>query len=175
MYESYDRSTMHQFFNQGGNTAGCLLEINNILADINNNPHIRDKTRLVIGDGLFGNQHTNWRDTEIWSIFGDDDPNILFFGKDPVAISSVMTDYIMEERGWQDHEMLHAGAYLGLGIHEHWDNYANKKYTSFDYITLDCDDPVISIFSEKNRMITFLLLSLLCGLILFISLKKEML
>ena len=53
-FENYSLSTMHQFFNQG-NYAGPLdLNKNNILADISNNPHIRDKTRLVIGDGIFG-------------------------------------------------------------------------------------------------------------------------
>ena len=76
-----------------------------------------------------------------------------------------MTDYIMEERGWQDHEMLHAGAYLGLGVHEHWDNFTNKNYTSIEYITLDCDDPVISVIPKHTYLIYFLLLFLLCFLI----------
>jgi hypothetical protein len=140
LYENHDRSSMHAYFNQGGNTAGCDLNTTNILADINNNPHIRDKTRLVIGDGLFGNAHTNWRDTERWSIFGNDDPNIVFFSTDPVAISSVMTDYIMAERGWQDHEQLHAASSLGLGVHEHWDAFETKRYSLIDYINIDLDN-----------------------------------
>ncbi len=142
LYENFDRSSMHAYFNQGSNNAGCNLNTENILADINNNPHIRDKTRLVIGDGLFGNAHTNWQSVEKWQIFNNDDPNILFFSVDPVAISSVMTDYIMEERGWQDHEMLHAGAHLGLGVHEHWDGFADKQYSAIDYveINLECMD-----------------------------------
>jgi len=130
MCENYTRSTMHAYFNQGGNSAGCDLNTTNILADINNNPHIKNKTRLVVGDGLFGNAYTNWQDTERWNIFGNDDSNILFFSTDPVAISSVMTDYIMAERGWQDHEQLHAGAYIGLGVHDHWDSFATKQSTS---------------------------------------------
>ena len=128
---------MHDYFNAGGNPYGCDLETDNVLADINNNPNIRDKTRLVIGDGLFGNPYTNWQSVERWEIFGDDDPNILFFSTDPVAISSVMTDYLMAERGWQDHEHLHAGAHLGLGIHEHWNNEIDKEYTSIEYIEID--------------------------------------
>jgi uncharacterized protein (DUF362 family) len=139
MYQNYNRSTMHQFFNEGGNTQHCDLENNNVLADINNNPHIRDKTRLVIGDGLFGNPHTNWQSVDTWNIFNNDDPNILFFSVDPVAISSVMTDYIVAERGKQDHQQLHAAAKLGLGVHEHWDNFANKHYSAIDYQIIELD------------------------------------
>ena len=141
LYENYDRSSMHAFFNEGGNSAGCDLNTTNILADINNNPHIRDKTRLVIGEGLYGNAHTNWQGTERWNIFGNDDPNILFFSTDPVAISSVMTDYIMAERGWQDHQQLHAAANLGLGVHDHWDSFETKQYSLIDYIDVDSNNP----------------------------------
>lgn len=141
LFENHSLSSMHDYFNEGRNSAGCNLNTTNILADINNNPHIRDKTRLVIGDGLFGNAHRNWGNTERWNIFGDDDPNILFFSKDPVAISSVMTDYIMAERGWQDHQQLHAGAYIGLGVHDHWDNDATKNYSLIDYVHIDRDNP----------------------------------
>lgn len=133
--------SMHAYFNQWGNTQGCDLERENILADINNNPHIRDKTRLVIGDGLFGNPYVNWDSVERWDIFGNDDPNILFFSIDPVAISSVMTDYIVAERGPQDHEQLHAAASLGLGVHEHWDSFENKQYSAIDYQIIDLDAP----------------------------------
>jgi len=97
------------------------------LADINNNPHIRDKTRLILADGIFGNAHSFDQDPERWNIFGNDDSNIFFFSTDPVAISSVMSDYIMEERGWQDHQQLHAADYIGLGVDEHWDSYEIKK------------------------------------------------
>jgi hypothetical protein len=114
------------------------------MADINNNPHIRDKTRLVIGEGLFGNPLNNWSSIEQWDIFGTDDPNILFFSVDPVAISSVMTDYIVAERGNQGHEALHAAAALGLGVHEHWDSFANKQYSSIDYWVIDWDQAIFT-------------------------------
>jgi hypothetical protein len=143
MYDLNDRSSMHAYFEQSGNSAGCTLETEHVLADINNNPNIRDKTRLIVGDGLFGNPHTNWKETERWTIFGNDDPNILFFSTDPVAISSVMTDYIMEERGWQGHEMLHAAAHLGLGVHEHWDSFESKQYTAIDYVEINLDEQII--------------------------------
>lgn len=138
-YDLNDNMSMHKYFES--EDGGCDLETENVLADINNNPHIRDKTRLVIGEGIFGNPHTNWQSVERWEIFGDDDPNIYFFSADPIAISSVMTDYIMEERGWQDHWQLHAGALLGLGVHEHWDNFTNRQYSAIEYIDIDFDDP----------------------------------
>ena len=141
LYENFDRSTMHSYFNESGNAAGCNLDSANILADINNNPHIRDKTRLIIGEGLFGNQYSNRGDARRWDIFGNGSPNMYFFSSDPISISSVMTDYIMAERGWQSHQQLHAGAYLGLGVHEHWDNFENKKYSSFNYLIIDRDIP----------------------------------
>ena len=139
LYENFDRTTMHAYFNESGNAAGCNLDTANILADINNNPHIRDKTRLIIGEGLFGNQYSNRGDARRWGIFGNGSPNMYFFSTDPISISSVMTDYIMAERGWQSHQQLHAGAYLGLGVHEHWDNFENKNYSSFNYINIDRD------------------------------------
>jgi hypothetical protein len=137
IYRDNTLGSMHEYFNQGGNKQSCDLETENILADINDNPHIRDKTRLVIGDGLFGNSYTNGGSVERWDIFNNDDPNILFFSADPVAISSVMTDYIVAERGNQDHEHLHAAATLGLGVHEQWDNATNRKYTEIDYVVCD--------------------------------------
>jgi hypothetical protein len=139
IYRDNTLNSMHAYFNQWGNTGGCDLETENILADINNNPHIRDKTRLVIGDGLFGNPYTEGSSVERWDIFNNDDPNILFFSADPVAISSVMTDYIVAERGNQDHEHLHAAASLGLGVHEHWDSFENKHYSAIDYQIIDLD------------------------------------
>lgn len=109
------------------------------LADISNNPHIRDKTRLIIGDGLFGNPLVNYQSVTRWQIFGNDDPNIIFFGTDPIAADSVMLDYIREEQrrlgiSQVNHSCLHHGAAIGLGIHEHWDNFESKRYAAIDYL-----------------------------------------
>lgn len=144
-YDLNDRGSMHFYFNEGGNTWGCPLETQNVLADINNNPQIRDKTRLIIGDGLFSNQFQAWGGDggtpRRWpNMFNNDDPNILFFSIDPVAVSSVMTDYLIGERGWQAHEQLHAAADThNLGVHEHWNNSIDKQYTNIEYIQLDLD------------------------------------
>ena len=114
------------------------------LADISNNPHIRDKTRLIIGDGLFGNPITNWQSVTRWQIFNNDDPNILFFGTDPIATDSVMCDYINEEQmrtigSTVIHSSLHHGVELGLGVHDHWDSFETKQYSLIDYINVDLD------------------------------------
>ena len=146
---------MHAFFNQGKNTEGCDLNTTNILADINNNPHIRDKTRLVIGEGLYGNPYRNWQFTERWKIFGNDDPNILFFSKDPVAISSVMTDYIVAERGKQDHQQLHAGELIGLGVHDHWDAFETKQYSLIDYIHIDLNNQSVTRLDIDRKIKQF--------------------
>jgi hypothetical protein len=111
------------------------------LADISNNPHIRDKTRLIVGDGLFGHPITNNQSVIRWQIFNNDDPNILFFGTDPIATDSVMNDYITAEQGGTVvHSSLHHGAELGLGIHDHWDSLATKRYSLFNYIQIESDN-----------------------------------
>jgi hypothetical protein len=145
IYRDNTLESMHAYFEQSGNTGGCDLERENILAVINDNPHIRDKTRLVIGDGLFGNPYNNWSSVERWDIFGNDDPNILFFGADPVAVESVMMEYIVAERGNQDHGYLHAAANLGLGVHDHWDSFENKHYSAIDYQIIDLDYPQVDL------------------------------
>ena len=67
------------------------------LVDICRNPNIRDKTVLILGDGLYGG--TGWGSEPIqsWSIFGHDACNSLFFGVDPVATDCVMADLIVAE------------------------------------------------------------------------------
>lgn len=137
LFENYDRWGMHDYFFPDVNISGSNLEVTNILADINNNPHIKDKTRLVIGEGFFGNAYIHWQETKTWSIFNNGDPNMLFLSVNPVAISSVMADYIHAERGQLGHhEQLHAAAHLGLGVHEHWDSFNTKRYPTIQYIQI---------------------------------------
>jgi len=139
IYKDNDRNSMHAYFEEGRKRSSRELEQANILADISNNPHIRDKTRLIVGDGLFGNPHSHLQPPERWAIFGDDDPNMLFFSRDPVAIDSVMMDYIVAERGQQGHEHLHAAMALGLGVHDHWDSFEHKHYRLIDYKMIELD------------------------------------
>ncbi len=150
-YNLNDQNSMHSYFNPLDNQWGCDLNTENILADINNNPHIRNKTRLIIGEGIFGHSWNNMESPIPYVTFNNDDPNIYFFGFDPIAVSSVMADSLNYERSrsnipeahWPDpvehHEQLHAGALLGLGIHEHWDNPVNQRYLNINYIKIDLD------------------------------------
>ena len=124
-----------------------------LLADISNNPHIRNKTRLIIGDALFGHPVGNNKPPIKWQIFGDDSPNTLFFGIDPIATDSVMCDFINEEQnrlgyGSVIHSSLHYGAALGLGVHDHWDSFENKQYSLIDYRRID-----LAIESPSNLRI----------------------
>jgi uncharacterized protein (DUF362 family) len=123
----------------------------NCLGDIYNNPHIRDKTRLIIGDGLFGEFRAGngggW--PEPWSTFGNSSPNSLFFSIDPVALDSVMVDYIdaqkVAEGLWTPpHEHLDYAASLGLGIHEHRDELG--QYHQIDFRDIEMGMPVPGIW-----------------------------
>ena len=98
------------------------------------------KTLLYIGDGLFGTikDHKTIAKFQMYP-FNNDWTNSLFFSQDPVAIDSVMFDFLNEEanpiEGAQNY--LHQaaeppaelydpegdGIYLNksLGVHEHWD------------------------------------------------------
>lgn len=115
----------------------------NPLGDINNNPHIRDKTRLILGDALFGDPLTNWsRPPVAWQIFDNVSPNMLFFGVDPIAIESVMLDYLDAElvalgRNPVNDDYLHYAANIGLGVHEHWDDFSTKNYSTIEYVQIE--------------------------------------
>ena len=156
-YRYNDQRSLHGYFDPldplGNNNYGCDLNTQNILADISNNPHIRNKTRLIVGEGIFGHSWDNMLAPIRYTSFGNDDPNIYFFGINPIAVSSVMADSLNYERsvspipqtkwpnanGVEHHHQLHAGAFLGLGVHEHWNNPNERKYTVIDYIRIDLD------------------------------------
>lgn len=99
------------------------------LVDIYRNKHIKDKTRLIIADGLFGAPlygHESYGSLPTpWHTFpGDKTPNSLFFATDPVALESIIGDYIAEEQSYHNlnprpHDYLHQAAKENLGTHEH--------------------------------------------------------
>jgi hypothetical protein len=146
-FQSHERRDMHEYIYP--TTADPN---SNPLGDINNNPNIRDKTRLVLGDALFGQPLRNWATPPLrWQTFGDDSPNILFFGVDPIATESVMLDYLNAELtlidGPRNHDYLHYAANLGLGIHEHWDDYETKHYNTIDYVEIGNNNTGVPIDS----------------------------
>lgn len=123
------------------------------------------KTLLYIGDGLYATLKDHR--TIFWFHmypFNDDWTNSLFFSQDPVAIDSVMYDFLHTEgpnpiEGSQNY--LHQaaeptlqtydpegdGTYLdtSLGVHEHWDNdtsifskdrYSGVAHSGIDFVAM---------------------------------------
>jgi len=112
-----------------------------LLADINDNPVFRDKTRLIVGDGIMGNPNINYGPPTLWNSFGNKPPETLFFGVDPVATDSVMVDYIRREVGSQATGLVQSyAADLGLGVSESWNDQEN--YTYIDYHPIDLDGQI---------------------------------
>ena len=117
--------------------------IDNNLSDLNATPEIRNKTRLILADALFG-VYTGgpYGNPQQWSTFPNGPtPNSLFLGFDPVATESVMVDYLIAEQEYHNinllsHDFLRdAMEYHGLGVHEHRD--VNGNYSNIDYVELD--------------------------------------
>jgi hypothetical protein len=115
--------------------------------------HIGGKTLLYVGDGTYATlvDHSNIGKSQMYP-FNNDWTNSLFFSQDPVAIDSVMYDFLHAEgtnpsEGSQNY--LHQaadppsgvydpendGIYLSdsLGVHEHWnttvDIFSSNRYS----------------------------------------------
>jgi uncharacterized protein (DUF362 family) len=130
----------------------------NGLVDMNGHPQVGGKTVLYLIDGLYATQHNEFRLTPVckWTSapFNDHWTSSVFASQDGVAIDSVALDFLRSEptlsaivTGAVDnylHEMALAHdapsktAYdpaktgkglASLGVHEHWNNAADKKYS----------------------------------------------
>jgi hypothetical protein len=114
--------------------------------------HLGGKTLLYLGDGTFGTKVDHKTIAKFLMYpFNDDWTNSLFFSQDPVALDSVMYDFLLTEgtnpiEGSQNY--LHQaavpsvnvydpegdGMYLSesLGVHEHWDRtvdiFSSERY-----------------------------------------------
>lgn len=111
------------------------------LLALNTNLHIRYKTRLVIGDALFGNWRDNWKQPEPWDTFGNAAPNSLFFATDPVTVDSLMCDFLEAEEWINDEpdEYLQWAEEAGLGVYERgdpWQQPYGSGYDRIDYVRL---------------------------------------
>ena len=137
-------------FYSGGHTMHDAIYLNsadyrsdaNPMVGINDNPNIRDKTVLIVGDALYGGWRSNNTPPERWSSFGNDSPNMLFFAGDPVAVDSVMFDYLDRE-GYVNpraEDILILAAERGLGLHERWDSDTSRQYAAIDYIEIEGAD-----------------------------------
>lgn len=117
-----------------------------LLADINNNSVFRNKTRLIIGDGIMGNPGANTAPPTLWKSFGKNPPETLFFKADPVATDSVMIDYIRREAGSQANLAEFHAAELGLGVLESWND--QEKYICIDYHPINIDYHPINLDNQ---------------------------
>ena len=142
------------------------------------------KTLLYFGDGLFATKidHSTIDKFQMHP-FNDDWTNSLFFSQDPIAMDSVMYDFLHAEgtnpiEGSQNY--LHQGAepkhltydpegdgnYLdySLGVHEHWnktmDIFSVERYSLIDFVSVHDFDksfeivkPATSSFYIKNTRI----------------------
>jgi hypothetical protein len=127
---------MHDYFYLNKST---YQSNTNPIVNINNNLHIRDKTVLIVGDALYGGWRSNNTPPEQWGSFAGDSPNLLFFAGDPVAIDSVMFDYLDRE-GYVNpasEDILIVAADAGLGVHERWNNDSDRQYQTIDYIEIE--------------------------------------
>lgn len=102
--------------------------LNKSVVDINQHPQIKDKTRIIIADGLFGVfDRGEGEGKKVWKSFNNDFPKSIFISKDPVAIDSVMASITIKERKINKFKIL-STEYLvdamnnGLGIYENGEN-----------------------------------------------------
>jgi len=128
--------------------------------DILAHEDLGEKTLLFLGDGTYATKidHSTIDKFQM-EPFNDDWTNSLFFSQDPVAMDSVMYDFLHTEgtnpiEGSQNY--LHQaaepilnkydpesdGIYLdhSLGVHEHWDKtvdvFSSDRYTLIDFVAV---------------------------------------
>jgi hypothetical protein len=120
-----------------------------LLADINNNIIFRNKTRLVVGDGIMGNPDVNTAPPTLWSSFGNKPPETLFLGVDPVATDCVMINYIRREAGSQHTGLAESyAAELGLGVSESWND--QEMYSYIDHHPINLDNQIYNPVSDSK-------------------------
>jgi uncharacterized protein (DUF362 family) len=123
----------------------------NPLVELMGHRHLGGKTMLYLLDGLYTAEQ-NEGNVFKWASFGDHWASSLVASQDPVAIDSVGIDILRSEpratqlRGNADnylHEAAQAakppsgtvynpdksGVLASLGVHEHWNNATDKKYS----------------------------------------------
>lgn len=114
----------HEPLYDGKDKPGAMFRAEkNPTVDIWLNPHVGDKTRLIVCDGIFAGW--NWGENPPlgWKNFGGRSPNCLLLGTDPVAMDSIVFDHVTESlpdrvKDYPPPNMLLDAAKVGLGRHE---------------------------------------------------------
>lgn len=124
---------LHPYIDLGG--ASYRADYNP-LVDIYRNPHIGEKTVLVVGDGLIASLAFDGPPS-LWGTFGNHTPNSLFFATDPVAIDCVMCDFLAAEISIpaEADDYLVLAEQDGLGTYERGDPWG-VGYTVIDYVKI---------------------------------------
>lgn len=108
----------------------------NPLVNLYQNPHILEKTILIVGDGLFACKEREDGWPSLWATFGHQLPNSLFLATDPVAIDCIMCDFLAAEtRDYADDYLQLAGT-AGLGVFERGDPWGSG-YNQIDYLKIE--------------------------------------
>ncbi len=142
--------TPEPLHNYGGR--GQSMNTYNCLVNLNGHRHLSGKTLLYFIDGLYPAVHQSGNVIK-WASFGDDWCSSMLASQDPVAIDSVALDFLRNEPRCTEvtgnpenylHEAAQAdnppsgtlydperdGTRLAsLGVHEHWNNAVEKKYS----------------------------------------------
>jgi len=149
-FPSRNTFTPEPLHNYGGRSQG--MNNYNCLVNLNGHKHLSGKTLLYFIDGLYPAVHQSGNVIK-WASFGDDWFSGMFASQDPVAIDSVALDFLRNEPRCTEvtgnpenylHEAAQAdnppsgtfydpegdGTRLAsLGVHEHWNNAVEKKYS----------------------------------------------
>jgi hypothetical protein len=137
--------------------------------------HLGGKTLIYLGDGTYGTK-VDHKTIEKFLMypFNNDWTNSLFFSQDPVALDSVMYDFLLAEgtnpsEGSQNYlhqaavpspniyDPEHDGVYLSksLGVHEHWNKtfdifsinrYLGPSENGIDFIAIGKENAEPAIF-----------------------------
>ncbi len=140
--------------NHGGRSKS--MDTYQCLVNLTGHKHLHPKTLLYMIDGLYGarNQSSN---VLKYVSFGDDWTSSIFASQDPIAIDSVGLDFLRHEDGLNPamtdvtgypENYMHEAALAdnppsgtfydpendgtrlkSLGVHEHWNNPVDKKYS----------------------------------------------
>jgi hypothetical protein len=166
--------------------SGLILGNPTPQTDLLAHEHIGGKTLLYVGDGTFGTLQDHCTICKFNMFpFNDDWTNSLFFSQDPIAIDSVMFDFLNFEgpspiEGSQNYLHQSAEPILNqydpendgefvsesLGVHEHWDTiisiFSNERYSGpnnkgIDFIPLGEEyiSPSVIITQPADKKLYF--------------------
>lgn len=136
--EKSGEDSLHIYINPG--ESGYNHDYNPMI-DIFSNPHIRNKTILTVGDGLYGALGNTNVVPQPWETFNNHASNSLFFSQDPVAIDCVMLDILDAEPGYHPNrpgaqDYLALALQAGMGVFERGNPWGSG-YTSIEYLKIE--------------------------------------